>query len=154
MILKLGSYIAFGLTLWEFIIESWPPSEIILNGLEGQGWCKRYVTVWVQGQIDVIELHLVAFHCFNTPDHTDWESLAITDFLLLFTWKHDFGHFWRVFIWSHLQIDNQLLDAYHQTVLSCVPTPAYLVKKKGPKPCIEFGMIRRVVPENNVDTFR
>lgn len=55
------------------------------------------------------------------------------------------------YIW---QIDNQLLDAYHQTVLSCVPTPAYLVKKKGPKPCIEFGMIRRVVPENNVDTFR
>lgn len=53
-----------------------------------------------------------------------------------------------------IQIDNQLLDAYHQTVLSCVPTPAYLVKKKGPKPCIEFGMIRRVVPENNVDTFR
>ncbi|XP_056015608.1 intermembrane lipid transfer protein VPS13A-like isoform X3 [Ostrea edulis] len=53
-----------------------------------------------------------------------------------------------------IQIDNQLLDAYHQTVLSCAPTPAYLVKKKGPKPCIEFGMIRRVVPENNVDTFR
>ncbi|XP_061177627.1 intermembrane lipid transfer protein VPS13A-like [Saccostrea echinata] len=53
-----------------------------------------------------------------------------------------------------IQIDNQLLDAYHQTVLSCVPTPGYLVKKKGPKPCIEFGMIRRVVQENNVDTFR
>jgi len=30
----------------------------------------------------------------------------------------------------------------------------YIVKKKGPKPFLEFGMIRRRVPENNIDTFR
>ncbi|VDI51805.1 vacuolar protein sorting-associated protein 13A/C [Mytilus galloprovincialis] len=53
-----------------------------------------------------------------------------------------------------VQIDNQLLDAYFQTALYSSPIPMYIVKKKGPKPFLEFGMIRRKVPENNIDTFR
>ncbi|XP_033739881.1 vacuolar protein sorting-associated protein 13C-like [Pecten maximus] len=54
----------------------------------------------------------------------------------------------------HIQVDNQLHDAYYQTVLHPAPIPLNMIKKKGPKPFIEFGMIRRCVPENNVDTFR
>ncbi|XP_052088041.1 intermembrane lipid transfer protein VPS13C-like isoform X4 [Mytilus californianus] len=53
-----------------------------------------------------------------------------------------------------VQVDNQLLDAYFQTALYSSPIPMYIVKKKGPKPFLEFGMIRRRVPENNIDTFR
>ncbi|KAK3096835.1 hypothetical protein FSP39_003796 [Pinctada imbricata] len=53
-----------------------------------------------------------------------------------------------------VQIDNQLYDAYYQTVLNSYPTPVSLLKRQGPKPFIEFGMIRRTVPENHVDTFR
>ncbi|KAL8570903.1 hypothetical protein ACOMHN_023576 [Nucella lapillus] len=53
-----------------------------------------------------------------------------------------------------LQIDNQLNDAYFPTVLSPVPLPSYIMKKKGPRPFIELGLMRRSVPENNVDTVR
>nr|XP_022286655.1 vacuolar protein sorting-associated protein 13A-like isoform X3 [Crassostrea virginica] len=109
----------------------------------------------------------------NGADHKSWDNRIEVDFKNMRMTKPYIGDLRRVaypgLYFQHrisehqtllharihkIQIDNQLLDAYHQTVLSCVPTPAYLVKKKGPKPCIEFGMIRRVVPENNVDTFR
>ncbi|XP_053396044.1 intermembrane lipid transfer protein VPS13A-like isoform X3 [Mercenaria mercenaria] len=53
-----------------------------------------------------------------------------------------------------VQLDNQLPDAYFPTVLHPCPTPVYVVRKKGQKPFIELGMMRRTVPENNVDTFR
>ena len=52
------------------------------------------------------------------------------------------------------QLDNQLPDAYFPSVLYPSPTPVYIVKKKGQKPFIEVGLMRRTVPENNVDTFR
>ena len=53
-----------------------------------------------------------------------------------------------------VQIDNQLSDAYYPTVLSPAPLPSYIIKKRGPKPFIELGLMRRTVPENNVDTIR
>ncbi|KAL4233205.1 hypothetical protein ACF0H5_007889 [Mactra antiquata] len=53
-----------------------------------------------------------------------------------------------------VQLDNQLPDAYFPTVLHPCPTPVYIVRKKGQKPFIEMGMMRRTVPENNVDTVR
>ncbi|KAK3591108.1 hypothetical protein CHS0354_035920 [Potamilus streckersoni] len=53
-----------------------------------------------------------------------------------------------------IQIDNQLSDAYFPTVFYPSPAPAYIVKKKGHKPFLEFCFMRRTVPENNVDTFR
>ena len=52
------------------------------------------------------------------------------------------------------QLDNQLPDAYFPSVLYPSPTPVYIMKKKGQKPFIEVGLMRRTVPENNVDTFR
>ncbi|WAR06888.1 VP13A-like protein [Mya arenaria] len=55
---------------------------------------------------------------------------------------------------QRIQLDNQLPDAYFPTVLHPCPIPVYVLKKKGQKPFIEFGMMRRTVPENNVDTFR
>ncbi|XP_076444664.1 LOW QUALITY PROTEIN: intermembrane lipid transfer protein VPS13A-like [Babylonia areolata] len=53
-----------------------------------------------------------------------------------------------------LQIDNQLTDAYFPTVLTPTPLPSYVMRKKGPRPFIELGLMRRTVPENNVDTVR
>lgn len=57
-------------------------------------------------------------------------------------------------MWFLLQLDNQLNDAYFPTVLHPCPTPVYVLRKKGQKPFIELGIMRRTVPENNVDTFR
>ncbi|XP_052241928.1 intermembrane lipid transfer protein VPS13A-like isoform X2 [Dreissena polymorpha] len=55
---------------------------------------------------------------------------------------------------QRIQLDNQLPDAYFPTVLYPCPIPVYILRKKGQKPFMEFGMMRRTVPENNVDTFR
>ncbi|KAK7492082.1 hypothetical protein BaRGS_00016746 [Batillaria attramentaria] len=55
---------------------------------------------------------------------------------------------------QRLQIDNQLNDAYFPTVLSPAPLPSYVIKRRGPKPFIELGLMRRTVPESNVDTVR
>lgn len=61
--------------------------------------------------------------------------------------------------WSWLnvilfQLDNQLTDAYFPTVLSPAPIPQYILRKTGTKPFIELSMMRRTVPERNIDTFR
>ncbi|CAH1799951.1 unnamed protein product [Owenia fusiformis] len=53
-----------------------------------------------------------------------------------------------------LQIDNQLPDAYFSSVLYPSPTPKYIAKREGTKPFIELAVMRRHVPENNVDTFK
>ncbi|KAL5009894.1 hypothetical protein ScPMuIL_012199, partial [Solemya velum] len=53
-----------------------------------------------------------------------------------------------------IQLDNQLCDAYFPCVFYLSPTPSYIVKRKGLKPFIEGAIMRRRVPENNVDTFR
>ena len=53
-----------------------------------------------------------------------------------------------------LQLDNQLQDAYFPTVFCPAPIPSYILKKTGTKPFIELGFMRRVVPENDIDTVR
>ncbi len=53
-----------------------------------------------------------------------------------------------------LQIDNQLNDAYFPTVLHPSPLPGYIVKKSGPKPFVEMALMRRHVPENNIDSIK
>ncbi|XP_055887721.1 intermembrane lipid transfer protein VPS13A-like isoform X3 [Biomphalaria glabrata] len=53
-----------------------------------------------------------------------------------------------------LQIDNQLPDAYFPTALAPTPIPAYILRHMGPKPFIEVGLMRRIVPEENIDTIR
>ncbi|KAK6170959.1 hypothetical protein SNE40_019236 [Patella caerulea] len=55
---------------------------------------------------------------------------------------------------QRLQIDNQLSDAYFPTVLYPSPLPPYIMRKTGPKPFIEVGIMRRSVPEKQVDTIR
>lgn len=51
-------------------------------------------------------------------------------------------------------MDNQLTDAYFPTVLYPSPIPSYIVKQSGPKPFIEFTMLRRKDPSTNVDTVK
>ena len=53
-----------------------------------------------------------------------------------------------------LQIDNQLPDAYFTTALYPSPIPSYMVKRAGPKPFIELAMMRRNVPEQNIDSIK
>ncbi|XP_012945076.2 vacuolar protein sorting-associated protein 13A, partial [Aplysia californica] len=53
-----------------------------------------------------------------------------------------------------LQIDNQLPDAYFPTVLCPTPIPSYVLRRMGPKPFIEMGLMRRQVPEQGIDTIR
>ncbi|XP_029655483.2 vacuolar protein sorting-associated protein 13A [Octopus sinensis] len=55
---------------------------------------------------------------------------------------------------QRLQVDNQLPDAYFPTVLYPLPVPAYILKKVGPKPFIEFVAMRQTIPEKNVDSMR
>ncbi|XP_025099873.1 vacuolar protein sorting-associated protein 13A-like isoform X2 [Pomacea canaliculata] len=55
---------------------------------------------------------------------------------------------------QRLQIDNQLTDAYFPSVLYPAPLPSYVVRKRGLKPFIEFALMRRTVPDSNVDTVR
>ncbi|CAL1544729.1 unnamed protein product [Lymnaea stagnalis] len=53
-----------------------------------------------------------------------------------------------------LQIDNQLPEAYYPTALSQTPIPTYVLRRMGPKPFVELGVMRRTVPEQNIDTIR
>ncbi|KAK2147035.1 hypothetical protein LSH36_573g05026, partial [Paralvinella palmiformis] len=53
-----------------------------------------------------------------------------------------------------LQVDNQLKDAYFSTVFSPIPLPSYILKRSGPRPFIEFALMRRQVPEKDIDTFK
>ncbi|XP_038059684.1 vacuolar protein sorting-associated protein 13A-like isoform X2 [Patiria miniata] len=53
-----------------------------------------------------------------------------------------------------VQIDNQLFDAYFPTVLNVLPIPKAILKKTGPRPFIEMALLRRQVPENDVDTVK
>lgn len=53
-----------------------------------------------------------------------------------------------------LQIDNQLSDAYFPTVFARTPLPPYVLRRMGPKPFIDLGVMRRVVPEQNINTIR
>ena len=52
------------------------------------------------------------------------------------------------------QIDNQLFDAYFPTVLNVLPIPKAILKKTGPRPFIEMSLLRRQVPENDMDTVK
>ncbi|KAL3882618.1 hypothetical protein ACJMK2_028943 [Sinanodonta woodiana] len=73
---------------------------------------------------------------------------------LWFSYRHSKHHVSFQAKIHRIQIDNQLSDAYFPTVLYPSPVPAYIVKKKGHKPFLDFCFMRRTVPENNVDTFR
>ncbi|XP_022100693.1 vacuolar protein sorting-associated protein 13A-like [Acanthaster planci] len=53
-----------------------------------------------------------------------------------------------------VQIDNQLFDAYFTTVLNVLPIPKDILRKTGPRPFIEMSLLRRQVPENDVDTVK
>ncbi|XP_064629495.1 intermembrane lipid transfer protein VPS13A-like isoform X5 [Lineus longissimus] len=53
-----------------------------------------------------------------------------------------------------IQIDNQLPDAYFTTVLYPTPVPSYILKRTGIKPFIELAMMKRTIPENNVNAFK
>lgn len=57
-------------------------------------------------------------------------------------------------IYIILQLDNQLNDAYFPTVFYPSPIPSFIVKKSGPKPFIEAMVIRKTVPERNIDTVK
>jgi vacuolar protein sorting-associated protein 13A/C len=52
------------------------------------------------------------------------------------------------------QIDNQLPDAYFTTVLYPTPVPSYILKRTGIKPFIELAIMKRTIPENNVNAFK
>ncbi|XP_077977339.1 intermembrane lipid transfer protein VPS13A-like [Glandiceps talaboti] len=55
---------------------------------------------------------------------------------------------------QRIQIDNQLPDAFFTTVLYPAPIPKHVIRKAGNKPLLELSVLRRQVPESNVDTFR
>ncbi|KAK3771918.1 hypothetical protein RRG08_053899 [Elysia crispata] len=52
------------------------------------------------------------------------------------------------------RIDNQLSDAYFPSVFARTPLSPYAVRRMGPKPFIELGIIRRTVPKGNINTIR
>ncbi|XP_070568681.1 intermembrane lipid transfer protein VPS13A-like isoform X2 [Ptychodera flava] len=53
-----------------------------------------------------------------------------------------------------IQIDNQLQDAFFTTALYTAPIPKHVIKKSGNKPLLELSIMRRQVPEHQVDSIR
>ncbi|XP_048240040.1 vacuolar protein sorting-associated protein 13A-like isoform X2 [Haliotis rufescens] len=71
-----------------------------------------------------------------------------------FQYRHSEHHMSVYARVQRLQLDNQLTDAYFPTLLCPAPIPQYILRKTGTKPFIELSLMRRTVPERNIDTFR
>nr|XP_006815972.1 PREDICTED: vacuolar protein sorting-associated protein 13A-like [Saccoglossus kowalevskii] len=66
-------------------------------------------------------------------------------------WRNDED---RIVVEDAVEVDNQLPDAFFTSVIYPAPLPKHVIRKSGTKPLIELSVMRRQVPENNVDTFR
>ncbi|XP_068086254.1 intermembrane lipid transfer protein VPS13A [Anabrus simplex] len=53
-----------------------------------------------------------------------------------------------------IQVDNQLHDAVFPTVLYPTPVPTHIIRRVGPKPCVELAFMKRHRPTHNQDVYK